>query len=387
VHPSLASLQTLHGLVNKESPANLALAIEVMGWLGGAPARGQVAAAFIQVFQAIPMPKEGATGLLDTLSNVIAQHVWSGLPALTGRSQDPAWPSWPRVRPVAPGSSLTASLAACTKTPFAWFWRKWARLTDPSTGWYEVLPARRFVDWAMCLLRTGLAFSYLWEAELYTRLHERISERLRGTAPTGGIDRVRSMLTDGVVLAAFEPPRIPASQKATWEATAELLARGYVAREEFLSVIGDNTAAPPGGTVADILDAWVQALAPKDLEELGRALHVPRRTANNQKEFVKYLVLPRASNDDLLDQADFYNVARTNGRSTWFQPGPEWLVVITSLLCERPGGECTLGDLVEDLASLGVRVDRSVLVGLLEESGLSTDSPDADNALVIKSGF
>jgi hypothetical protein len=26
-------------------------------------------------------------------------------------------------------------------------------------------------------------------------------------------------------------------------------------------------------------------------------------------------------------------------------------------------------------------------VGLLEESGLSTDSPDADNALVIKSGF
>jgi hypothetical protein len=97
--------------------------------------------------------------------------------------------------------------------------------------------------------------------------------------------------------------------------------------------------------------------------------------------------LPRSSDDDLIDQADFYYLARSNSRHTWFHPGPEWLVVVTSLLCQGPGGQCTLGALLEDLASLGVRVDRSVLVGLLEEAGLSTDSPDADNALVIRSGF
>jgi hypothetical protein len=43
--------------------------------------------------------------------------------------------------------------------------------------------------------------------------------------------------------------------------------------------------------------------------------------------------------------------------------------------------------LVDDLAALGIHSDRAVLVKLLEEAGLSTDSPDADNALVIKSAF
>ena len=92
--------------------------------------------------------------------------------------------------------------------------------------------------------------------------------------------------------------------------------------------------------------------------------------------------------DDLVDQADFYYLARTNSRRhVWYQPGPEWLVVVTSLLCERPTGQTTLGALVNDLGALGIRVDRSVLIGLLEDAGLSTDSPDADDALVIRSGF
>ena len=69
------------------------------------------------------------------------------------------------------------------------------------------------------------------------------------------------------------------------------------------------------------------------------------------------------------------------------EPGPEWFVVVCSLLARRPGGHCTLGELVDDLASLGIRNERAVLVNLLEEAGLSTDSPDADNALVIRSAF
>ncbi len=120
---------------------------------------------------------------------------------------------------------------------------------------------------------------------------------------------------------------------------------------------------------------------------LGAPLQPQRRTANNQKEFVRYLLLERSSDDDFVDQADFYYLARSNSRHLWFHSGPEWLVVVTSLLCESPGGHCTLGSLLQDLSCLGVAVDRSTLVGLLEEAGLSTDSPDADNALVIRSGF
>jgi hypothetical protein len=99
-------------------------------------------------------------------------------------------------------------------------------------------------------------------------------------------------------------------------------------------------------------------------------------------------MLPRSSDDDLVDQADFYYLARTNSsRSVWLHPGPEWLVVIASLLCQKPGGQCTLGQLLDDLAVLGIQVERSVLVALLEQAGLSTDSPDADNAIVIRAGF
>jgi hypothetical protein len=61
--------------------------------------------------------------------------------------------------------------------------------------------------------------------------------------------------------------------------------------------------------------------------------------------------------------------------------------VITGLLCGSPGGATTLGQLLDDLACLGIRAERSVLLDLLEEAGLSYDSPDADNALVIRSGF
>ena len=189
------------------------------------------------------------------------------------------------------------------------------------------------------------------------------------------------------VLAAFEPPAVPASQKSIWPATSELLARGYEVRRRFHEFLSGNTTLPAGATLPDSLDASGTSLSPAQVQELGAPIQTSTRTANNQKEFVRYLVLPRSSDDDLIDQADFYYLARSNSRHTWFHPGPEWLVVVTSLLCEGPGGHCTLGSLLENLASLGVRVDRSVLVGLLEEAGLSTDSPDADNALVIRSGF
>ncbi|MCI0462781.1 MAG: hypothetical protein L0Z62_38020 [Gemmataceae bacterium] len=140
-------------------------------------------------------------------------------------------------------------------------------------------------------------------------------------------------------------------------------------------------------TLANAIELWVNGLAGDQVTSIGAKIRVTVSMANNQKEFVRYLLLPRSSDDDSVDQADFYSLARTNGRHTWFRPGPEWLVVVTSLLCAGPGGFCTLGDLTRDLAALGMRVERSVLVGMLEEAGLSTDSPDADDALVIRSGF
>jgi hypothetical protein len=236
----------------------------------------------------------------------------------------------------------------------------------------------------MCLLRTGLAFTYLWEGEFFLKVHESLLARARGVASN---DQLRSLFDGGVVLANFEPPSVPATEKSAWPAISQLLARGYEARKRILDSIETSDERPQGTNLLAVLDNWIASLSPAQLEPFRAPLQPKRDTANNQKEFVRYLIQPRSSDDDAVDQADFYYLARTNSRHVWFHPGPEWLVVVTSLLCLRPGGYCTLGQLLEDLGWLGVKVERSVLIGLLEEAGLSTDSPDADNALVIRSGF
>jgi hypothetical protein len=387
LHSDVVALQTLQGLVNKQSPANLALAIETMGWLGGGPALGCVAATYLEAVKSSSNPQDGMTGLLEALFPLIAKHVWASLPAHF-QASPPAWQAWPEIRAVIPATQSAARLAVHNRTPFAWFWRKWKSLCNRERGWHELLPSRRFADWALCLLRTGLAFAYLWEADFFSRLHESVATRQTPQVGQTNIIRMRSLLVDGAVLASFEPPSVPASQKGVWPATSELIARGYEARKNFyddLAVNGDSVG--PASGLTEQLENWVNGLSPQRVANLSRPLQTLRRTANNQKEFVRYLILPRSSDDDSVDQADFYYLARSNSRHLWFHPGPEWLVVMTSLLCEAPGGQCTLGAVMDDLACLGVRIERSVLVGLLEEAGLSTDSPDADNALVIRSGF
>jgi len=384
IHPSIVVLQTLHGLVNKESPANLAEAIECMGWLGGADTDGQVAARFLRAFQLAPAPAQGTTGAVEWLLTEIARHTWESLPAAFAKNLD--WPPWPQIGPidVEPiGASLVASLDI---TPFKWFWSKWESLTNPDNKWCERLPARRFVDWALCLLRTGLAFSYLWEAEFYCRLHERVV--LRGAVASGSSpDRLVPFLSQGTPLAVIEPASIPPSQKGMWPATAELIARGWKARDLILKQV-KSLEPPEGSSLLEKLENWVDTLPSEEFEEISAPLQTTPPMANNQKEFVKYLLLPRASDDDAVDQADFYFLAQTNRSGhAWFRPGPEWLVVVTGLLCGCPGGATTLGQLLNDLACLGIKAERSVMLDLLEEAGLSTDSPDADNALLIRCGF
>jgi hypothetical protein len=386
IHPSLVSLQTLHGLVNKENPANIATAIETMGWLGGAPAKGSVASLFLSSYSVSADPRSGLTGLIENVYSRVASQVWARLPSSFG-ADGSSWASWPGIVAVSPTSVTNAAFASYGRTPFSWFWKKWTILCDPQNGWKQNLPTRRFVDWAMCLLRTGLAFSYLWEAEFFCRLHECVLDRIESNRNLTSVDRISSLLIEGAVLGGFEPSSVPFSEKGIWPATSELLARGYEARKRIYDVIDGDKNAPTCGTLPEILVSYINSLSSEQLEKFAAPLQTHPRTANNQKEFVRYLLLPRSSDDDLVDQADFYYLARTNSRHVWFYPGPEWLVVLTSLLGRAPGGFCTLGMVVEDLAAVGIRAERSVLVALLEDAGLTTDSPDADNALVIRSGF
>ncbi|MCI0462782.1 MAG: hypothetical protein L0Z62_38025 [Gemmataceae bacterium] len=205
IHPATVALQTLHGLVNKRSPSDLAEAIEQMGWLGGARKEGAVAWAFLTLFSRTPDPRKGATGAVEWLLPQVAAHAWAGLPAKYAKPST-VLPAWPAVGPVVTIDRPLSLLAAHRQTPFAWFWKKWQSLCDPASRWHERLPARRFVDWALCLLRTGLAFAYLWEAEFFCRLHDMVARRLGGV-PAGNPSPISSLLAEGVVLATIDPPR------------------------------------------------------------------------------------------------------------------------------------------------------------------------------------
>lgn len=386
VHPSAVAFQTLHGLVNKSNPADMAAVIEAISVLGGAPGLGSAAEHLLTAFHSRPQqPHDGLAGLLDNVFPLLSASVWAGLPAAYGKTIGD-WPAWPSCHPQGIQPSIPAPLmASCNATPFAWFWDKWTVLCDPANGWFDYLPTRRWVDWAGCLVRTALAFSYVWEAELMCRIHEGIVAKHKAVSARHSF---RAMFAHPTTLAVLEPASVPASQKDMWPPMAALLARGHVARGRIWEVVEEELAAPTGNTIADKIESWINTLQPAVLADLAAPLEIDDSTANTLKEFVRYLLLARATDEDSGDQGDFYYLCRTNSkRNVWYSPGPEWLVVVVSILCRKPRHRTTLGVLIQDLSRLGIRADRSQYVAMLEEAGLSSDSPDADDALVIASGF
>lgn len=383
VTPDVVALQTLHGMVNKDSPANQARAIEMVGWLGGSSGDGDVASTFLTALAADD-PADPLNQVTSRALRAMAAHVWRELG--NGAS---TWREWPVIGPVPPTAPQLHPLASARFTPFRWFWTKWVNLCNPANGWRAALPARRFTDWALCLLRTGLAFGYLWEAEFFRILHKAVIQaRDNSSEAPATLLALKNLLQQGARLASIEPSDVPPSEKNAWPALEMLLMQGYKAR------VAIEDAQPPEVDLATIgpdlssrLETWISDFSRIGAAGLPARLEPEDDAAKNTREFVRYLLVPRVSDDDTEDQADFYYLARSKQRNFWFEPGPEWLVVVCSLLARRPGEHCTLGELVDDLAALGIHNDRAVLVRLLEEAGLSTDSPDADNALVIKSAF
>lgn len=371
VHRGSIPLQTLAGAVNKNAPPNLAKAVEVMSQLGGA---GHEGAAGTLLAAALD---QGGDDLPSRFFDHVAPVVW----AREGNENLPAWPG---------ALSLTAAPAAggdhglaglCASGPQGWFWKRWNDLLDPASGWRGALPDRRFVDWATCLARTGLAMTYLWEAAAFRALRDVCLEPGEATWV-----QFRSMF-DSPALLAISPRATPAAEKDIKGLLDVGLGDGYHAR----AAVAD--ASEPDdlrGLSLDLDGGWEAAALL--LHNLGiqqkDAYRDPRQAPKTLKEFVRYLMLARVAGSAGADEADLYYLARTDrGGRVWVEPGPEWMVVVASLATGGPGGQCTLQDVMADLRLMGVSVERATLVDLLEGAGLTQDSPDADDAIVINSGF
>lgn len=240
------------------------------------------------------------------------------------------------------------------------------------------------MDWATCLLRTGLALTYLWESTVFRAMRD-----FRADGSLANWARLEGALAAPVLL-TVHPASTPVSERNIAPLLVSGLGDGYFARAWFSDADDAEDDLNPGGLSFEVEDGpeavrerllRVGAGAPDD------AYRNPRLAPKTLREFVRYLLLARASNDAAPDEGDFYYLARGDRKRVWVEPGPEWLVVMASLAANVPGGQCTLRDVLAELRDLGLRVDRATLVALLEGAGLTQDSPDADDAIIVSSGF
>lgn len=372
VHLGLIPLQSLSGAVNKDQPPDLAKAVEVMAALGGSATYGSAAARLVQMLQASSNASD-----LDRTFEAMGRHVWQQL-------EVEKLPSWPGtlsatvpLSPVPDGQQ-----GACAHGPAGWFWTSWQCLLDPAAGWRDALPDRRFVDWATCVLRTGLAMTYLWEGAMFRALRDFIAEP---TEPSW--ERLAATFRRPELL-RIARPGTPLGERNINPLLLSGLGDGYHARQAVEEAVRE---ARGNGTACLDLDADAAtnaaALADLTLSFVDEVRPDPRSAPKTLREFVTYLMLARIADDAPADEADLYYLARRNRQYAWVEPGPEWLVVVASLAAGRPGGQCTLRTLSTALRSLGISVDRTTLVGLLEGAGLTQDSPDADEAIIVNAGF
>jgi hypothetical protein len=186
-------------------------------------------------------------------------------------------------------------------------------------------------------------------------------------------------------LLRIQAPRTPIVERNISALLSTGLGDGYFARAAFEEARDDNV----GGFSfsPDEERSSVQRRLKRVQVDEDEAYRDPRQAPKTLREFVRYLLLARSSNDAASDEADFYYLARSDRRRTWIEPGPEWVVVVASLAAGEPAGRCTLSKVAREVRQLGVQVDRTTLVSLLEGVGLTQDSPDADEAVVVNSGF
>ncbi len=259
-------------------------------------------------------------------------------------------------------------------SPFAWFAETWEKIT--SEEWVLALPARVWVDWATCILRTGYSMAYLWEASWYESLAREILAQ-----PDEKADFI------GAVLAGMEPAMVwrskeqPAeirdlSSKLKWRCYKSLAVKsvldnwvknnsaGELGLEQFLVAIRSD-----GKAIKDLKDA----LSPnKDLRS---------EPAEHLWEAIKYSLLTR-------EKGDHYGFLESAGpRYLFAAPGIEWCALMASMAAEKPGAITNLGVVSEKLAKSGTQTEAKELLSLLERTGLARGSADADLALQVETAY
>lgn len=298
------------------------------------------------------------------------------------------WPPPPdALRPPIPGVKWPPwwDSKVASRTPFGWLARAWPRLCGPS--WTAVLPPRRWADWASAVLRTGLAFGYLWEANFFRSIGRAV---LRSQAGEAGQDllAVREAMFETEPL--FPWDGVPEAEAGNvYPRLRAILRTGLRCRQLLVQELSGHVPGKAPDSLGGAMREAIKAATANDqlVREI-RSAFAPGPTPpgfNNLWEFVIYSLQARGKKDSGSDPNGF--LRPTGSRTLLVEPGPEWLVVLAALSSPGPGLPCRLADLLGDLASLGLRPRLAAVVSELKRAGLCEGSPDADEGILVHSPF
>jgi hypothetical protein len=280
-------------------------------------------------------------------------------------------------------------------TPFAWFHDAWTKINDPK--WVLALPARRWVDWATTVLRVGFGFSYIWEANWCIAIANLITDpQTEANNEEKSLYHSRSNddTPEQVGLEYLKKsPRLQSAGAMRWKDSDSsvtlrdvapslrvALSRGLKIRQILEDAIPANTEKSIEETLFDLYSD----IAVKD--RLRDALKEKyQEQANSLWEAVKYALLTR---NQIGESADFYGLLKSvSPKYTIIEPATEWIAAISSISIDVPGGQGSLGTVLDDLQRLGLRPSVSELTHHLESAGLAQSAADADTAVSILSAY
>lgn len=348
---SLALMQNLSGLLNTDNPPDLGNILESLYRLG-APEQAQMRAAD-RLFMAMKQ-RASQDPLLKVIDLTFSSVIFSD-----------------QIRYPANAEGIVNPWAGLLDdTPFHWLNEKWNKLTRED--WITALPARVWVDWAATVLRLALGMCYLWEAAWY----EAMSRVILGKGEPSW-DNVRASMAPPLI---WSSARLQPSMRDVLGPMRRRLVKGYALRTEITAWLDKNENAG--------LDCRNALLSMRQESEfcnlLLAAFSEKSNKGENAIEAVQYSLMTR---EDSGPYADYYGLLRKRGNFYVPEPGVEWIAVVASLSCEKPGGQCDLGQVLADLSALGARPDIRDLTNLLERAGLARGSADADQGVVVQSAF
>ena len=354
LEPLFALLSSPSGLKGQASPPNYGALIEDIYELGRGEATGDSSQSASGRWWT-SLTERPRSPLLRSTAAALREYLGDAAPLLEGIELPPPVqierPRW-----------WTAELSNARCNPFRIFHNSWNRLT--SIECRDKLPLRQWNDWSNCILRTGLAMSYLWEFRLFDHLG-------RSLVTAEAIDHPVSLIdwNDGLSITEHD----------TASPLIHMIRRGLSTREK-LEARGLDEVLVNSETLADA--ASQIGSRPESIELKKTLLDDYRQRkplgsrARNRWEFVKYNLQAR-------DESDHYGFLTSSGKYTWPSPSTEWVAAWCGVTPETFGDSSHLTDFRRLLEGLGINVEMKTLSRAVEQAGLARNNSDADEALEI----